>query len=64
MTQLGREPQSAERLFRREALERLSTTEDFDQPPTLANPCGLRLQLALAALCILAAVGVLALVGA
>ncbi|MCM8736914.1 hypothetical protein M5E06_22605 [Azospirillum sp. A1-3] len=52
-------PQGAERLFRRKALERLTTTEDFDQPPTLVSPRGLRLQLALAILCILAAVMVL-----
>lgn len=53
-------PQGAERLFRRKALERLTTTEDFDQPPTLASPRGLRLQLLLAALCLVAAVLILA----
>lgn len=53
-------PQDAERLFRRKALERLTTTEDFDQPPTLVDPRGLRLQLLLAALCLVAAVAVLA----
>lgn len=52
--------QGAERLFRRQALERLSTTEDFDQPPTLITLRGLRPQLALAVLCILAAAAVLA----
>jgi len=53
-------PQGAERLFRRKALERLTTTEDFDQPPTLVSPRGLRLQLTLAVLCVVAAVMVLA----
>ncbi|WP_434623204.1 hypothetical protein [Azospirillum sp. B2RO_4] len=53
-------PQGAERLFRREALERLTTTEDIDQPPTLVSPRGLRLHLLLAVLCIMAAVAVLA----
>lgn len=46
-------------MFRREALDSLGATEDLDQPPTLASPRGLRLQLALAALCLAAAVAIL-----
>nr|WP_295827079.1 hypothetical protein [uncultured Azospirillum sp.] len=60
MMQTAAGPQGAERLFRRKALERLTTTEDFDQPPTLVSPRGLRLQLLLAILCIVAAVMILA----
>ncbi|WP_372400245.1 hypothetical protein ABMY26_32030 [Azospirillum sp. HJ39] len=59
MTSTAPGPKGSDRLFRREALDSLGTTEDLDQPPTLASPRGLRLQLALAALCLAAAVAIL-----
>lgn len=62
MSRTEAEPQGAERLFRRRALERLTTTEDFDKPPALVSPRGLRLQLLLATLSLVAAIAVLVVV--
>lgn len=43
---------SADRLFRKAALDRLSTTEDLDQPATIAAARGRWWRLGLAALCL------------
>jgi len=45
-------PPLADRLFRKAALDRLSTTEDLDQPATLAAARGRWWRLGLAALCL------------
>ncbi|CAO3438038.1 hypothetical protein [Azospirillum doebereinerae] len=47
------------RLFRKAALDRLSTTEDLDQPATLISPRGWWWRLGLAMLCLTGAVWIL-----
>lgn len=53
-------PLPSGRLFRKAALDRLSTTEDLDQPATLASPRGRWWSLGLAVLCLGTAAGILA----
>lgn len=53
-------PPLADRLFRKAALDRLSTTEDLDQPPTLAAARGRWWRLGVAVLCLGVSVAMIA----